>query len=258
MSPWKALLFFALGTLVGRALNVWSYRLRPQAMLNSALSLSCPICVNLLKASGPFPVLGFLLLKGRCRQCGQRLPWRDPIVEISAGLLFASLAVSSSLNLRTAVLLIFLSAIIGASLTDIDQRIIPDSITLGGTLFGLAASALIQDPPFLYAALGVVTGGGLILLMALVGRIIKGRETIGGGDIKLAAMLGAFLGWRQTVVAIVLGLFAGSVLAITLIGCDRKSWGEPLPFGPFLALGGVAALFWGNNLFDWYLYFFRK
>lgn len=257
MSPWKASLFFALGTLAGRALNVWSYRLRPQAMSNPVLSLSCPLCLNPLKASGFLPVLGFLLLKGRCRQCGQRLSWRDPIVEMSTGLLFASLAASSSFTLKTVVLLVFLSAIIGASLTDIDQRIIPDSITLGGTLFGLAASALIQDPPFLHAALGVVMGGGLVLLMAFVGRIIKGRETIGGGDVKLAAMLGAFLGWRQTVVAIVLGIFAGSMLAITLIGCDRKTWGEPLPFGPFLALGGVAALFWGNNLFDWYLHFFR-
>lgn len=258
MSLWKAILVFALGALVGRALNVSAYRLRPKAMFHSALSLSCPICLNLIKASGFFPVLGFLLLKGRCRQCGKRLPWRDPIVEMSTGLLFASLAASSSFNLRTAVLLIFLSAIIGASLTDIDQGIIPDSITLPGTLFGLAASALIQDPPFLYAALGVVTGGGLILLMALVGRVIKGRETIGGGDIKLAAMLGAFLGWRPTVVAIALSLFAGSMLAIALIGCERKIWGDPLPFGPFLALGGIAALFWGNNLFDWYMHFFRE
>ena len=245
-----------LGAFVGRAINALTYYLQPKTLFD--LALSCSICLNPIKASGYLPLLGFLFLKGRCRQCGKRLPWRDPIVEILTGLLFASFAAHFGLTYRTAVLIIFLSAIIGISLMDIDHGIIPDSITLPGTLFGLAASAFLKNPLLPSVALGVIIGGGLILLMALVGRAIKGREILGGGDIKLAAMLGAFLGWKQTVVAIVLSFLVGSILAIILISFERKNWGDPLPFGPFLALGGIAALLWGDSLFDWYLHFFRK
>jgi leader peptidase (prepilin peptidase)/N-methyltransferase len=193
-------------------------------------------------------------------------------VELANALLWAALALRFGAGLHFLALAAFCSALLAITLIDLDHWIIPDAITLPGMLVGLAASfvappreSLLAD--LLYDALGLgrlpgplatpafwdslaalLIGGGLFYLVAVLS-----RGGMGGGDIKLTAMMGAFLGLRDLSVAVFIGLIAGSAVGIALMIAGRKSRKDLIPFGPFLALGGVTAVFWARPLVDWYL-----
>jgi leader peptidase (prepilin peptidase)/N-methyltransferase len=197
---------------------------------------------------------------------------RYPLVELANALLWAALALRFGLGFPLFAFAAYCSALLAITLIDVDHWIIPDAITLPGIVAGLAASfflpprgSLLADflhhrlgldrlpgflasPGFWDSLAALLIGGGFFYLVAVVS-----RGGMGGGDIKLTAMMGAFLGMRDLGVAVFIGLLAGSVVGIALMIAGRKTRKDLIPFGPFLALGGVCAVFWGRPLVEWYL-----
>jgi leader peptidase (prepilin peptidase)/N-methyltransferase len=252
LAAWAA----AFGLIIGSFLNVAIYRLPREESLVTPRS-RCPACQTPIRPWDNIPVLSFLFLRGRCRACGHPIGWRYPFVEILTGALFAFAVMHFGVTAYTLSILVFLSALIVITFIDLDHQIIPNAITLPGIPFGLMAGLLFEDPPFLDRAIGALAGAGFLYLVLLYGSAVYGQDAMGEGDLNLIAMAGAFLGWKGVVITILVGCLSGSAVGLTLIGLRRLHRRAHIPFGPFLALGAVVALFWGNALIGWYLGFYR-
>ena len=271
-TPWFLPAVAALfGAVVGSFLNVVIHRL-PAGESIVFPGSHCPRCGAPIRPGDNIPVFGWIALGGRCRDCREPIAARYPLVELANALLWAALALRFGLGFQLFASAALCSALLVITLIDVDHWIIPDAITLPGIAVGLLSSFLM--PPrgsmiagFLHHRLGLdrlpgflasvgfwdslaalLLGGGLFYLVAVVS-----RGGMGGGDIKLTAMMGAFLGMRDLGVAVFIGLIAGSAVGIGLMIAGRKTRKDAIPFGPFLALGGICAVFWGRSLVEWYL-----
>ena len=238
---------FLFGLVIGSFLNVVIGRLPAGRSLVYPGS-ACPACGASIHWYDNVPVLSWLWLRARCRSCHAIISWRYPVVELATAILFALAAhqVGPARDLVPALLL--LSALIAITFIDLDHQLIPDVITLPGIIAGAALSVALHPEHWLDTLLGVVVGGGLFLVI-----IVASGGGMGGGDMKLGAMMGAFLGWKLVLLAILLGVLAGGAVAIALLTTGSKGRKDPVPFGPFLALGAVLSLLWGNDLLGWYL-----
>lgn len=241
-----------LGLAVGSFLNVVIARLPEHRSLVRPRS-SCPSCSAPIAWYDNVPVLSFVLLRGRCRACGARISWRYPAVELATGALFAAAYWRFDLGVDFALAVALLAALLAVTAIDLQHQIIPDAITIPGTLAGLAATVAAGRLSWLDAVAGVLLGGGIFWLILTASLVLTGREGMGGGDVKLGAMLGAFLGWKVTLLAIFLAVVLGGALALVLLALRVTGRKEPIPFGPFLAAGGAVGLFWGERLVTWYL-----
>jgi leader peptidase (prepilin peptidase)/N-methyltransferase len=148
---------------------------------------------------------------------------------------------------------LFIAALIVITVIDLYHQIIPDVISLPGIGVGLLASLMIPQITFFNSLVGVLLGGGSLFLVATVYQWLFKREGMGGGDVKLLAMIGAFLGWKSVILTILLGSLIGSVVGIMLMALKGKNFKYAIPFGPFLSLGAVIALFYQNEIIAWYL-----
>jgi leader peptidase (prepilin peptidase)/N-methyltransferase len=135
----------------------------------------------------------------------------------------------------------------------LNEQIVPDVISLPGIIIGFILSFFVPYILFINSALGLLVGGGIILIIGMAGSVIFKKEAMGGGDVKLAAMIGAFLGWRYTIISLFLGFFLGALIGIILIITKIKKREEAIPFGPFIALGSIITLLWGEKILLWYL-----
>jgi leader peptidase (prepilin peptidase)/N-methyltransferase len=243
---------FVIGAVVGSFLNVCIHRLPAGESVVHPPS-HCPGCGARIRSRDNIPLLSYVLLRGRCRSCGAPISVRYPVVEALSGVLLVLLLYRFELSPKLGVYAAFVAALIVVSFIDLDHQIIPDVISLPGIVVGLIASALGQGPPLLDSALGALVGGGILYAVAVGYHAFTGREGMGGGDIKLLAMIGAFLGWRGVLLSLIIGSFTGAVVGISLILARRQDSRVPIPFGPFLALGAVCALAFGDRLIAWYL-----
>jgi len=242
------------GSIVGSFLNVVIHRLPKDESVVAPRS-RCPACHTPIRALDNIPVLSFLLLRGRCRACGQPISWRYPLVEALTALLFVLTVHVFGVSAQTVLLLLFLSGLVAVTFIDLDHQIIPNAITLPGIPLGLLAGIVLGDPPFLDRLLGTLTGAGFLYLVLFYGGVLYGQDAMGEGDLNLIALIGAFLGWRGVIVTVLVGCLTGSAVGLGLIGLGRLHRREHIPFGPFLALGAVIALFWGDWLIARYLAF---
>jgi leader peptidase (prepilin peptidase)/N-methyltransferase len=247
----EAILSVVLGLIVGSFLNVCIYRL-PKGESVIRPGSRCTVCGFSIAWYDNIPVLSFLLLGGRCRGCGGRISWRYPAVEALTGVLFLLATLRLGLGVRTIFLLTFLCGLVVVTFIDLDHQIIPHAVTLPGIPLGLIASAITRDPSPRDAAAGALVGAGLVYLVAVYAEVAFQRESMGGGDINLLAMIGAFLGWRQVFLSFFIAVAAGACLSLLLIATGVLSRKDRIPFGPFLALGAVVALFGGDDLINWY------
>jgi leader peptidase (prepilin peptidase)/N-methyltransferase len=147
----------------------------------------------------------------------------------------------------------FIAALIVITVIDLYHQIIPDVISLPGIGVGLLASLIIPQITFLNSLIGILLGGGSLFLVATVYQWLFKREGMGGGDVKLLAMIGAFLGWKSVILTILLSSLIGSVTGIIMMVLKGKDFKYAIPFGPFLSLGAVIALFYQNEIISWYL-----
>jgi leader peptidase (prepilin peptidase)/N-methyltransferase len=247
MAPAVALAFVA-GLLIGSFVTVVAHRV-PRGESIVGPRSRCPSCGTQIAAYDNLPVLSWVVLGGRSRCCGERISPRYPLTEVTVGLAFAATtAVLWDDGIEVVLGLVLVTVLAAITLTDLERRIIPNKILLVAAAIGLAIVA-VGDPGSLpERLLAGAAAGGLLLLAALAY-----PRGMGLGDVKLAALMGFFLG-RNVAPAILVALLAGSVVGLAMIArqgaAARK---QAIPFGPFLALGGLAGLLAGDEMVDWYL-----
>lgn len=262
---WRVLLTFGVlaGGAVGSFLNVVAWRL-PRGQAVSHPPSACPHCGHRIRPWHNLPVLGWLMLRGRCHDCGEPIAARYPLVEaLCAGmwaLLFVDLLPAPHLLAQPEQLIpffvygLYFSALLAISLVDLDHFIVPDSISLPLVPLGIGAVALLDHAGlgrigFVDSVFGAIVGGGSMLALAFLGRLAYGREALGMGDVKLMAAIGA---WQGLHPALLLTVFGGSLLgsvvglgSMAVRGRDRQA---KLPFGPFLCGAALLAWLYGDVL----------
>ena len=240
----------AMGLCIGSFLNVVIYRL-PLGQSLATPPSRCRKCGYSLRWFDNIPVLSWAFLRGRCRKCGIPVSWQYPVVELVTGALFVLVVWLTPPGPLLASRLLLVCALIALFGIDLEHQILPNVITLPGIVIGLMLSA-IAPPGIKDAAIGVLVGGGLLYAIAGAYYLWRREEGMGMGDVKMLAMLGAFLGWKAVLVTVILASFAGAVVGLAMMAAQRGSMKYALPFGTFLAIGAVIAMFVGEPLVTWY------
>lgn len=247
---------FVFGSLIGSFLNVCIYRI-PRNMSVVWPSSRCTSCDSPVRPWDNIPLISYLFLRGRCRYCKDKISVRYPVVEAINAFLYVSLLWRYGPGWDFLLYCVLVSSLIVITFIDLDYQIIPDRITLVGIPIGLLAGSLLLPDPFLRASalgykasvVGFLIGGGFFYLVAVLS-----RGGMGGGDIKMMAMVGAFLGWKAVLLTTLLGSLSGSIVGLFLMAVKGKGRKYKIPFGPFLALGTLVSLFFGQEILIWYLY----
>lgn len=235
------------GLAVGSFLNVVIARV-PEGRSIVKPRSACPSCGTQIVWYDNVPILSFAVLRGRCRTCAAAISWRYPIVEAATGALFGLGAARFGPTPQLAVALVLIGTLVAITGVDLRHQLIPDVFTLPGIALGFVANLATGRVPWLESLVGIAVGGGLFWVI-----ILASKGGMGGGDLKLAAMLGAFLGWKIMLLSVLVAVLAGGVVAVLLLASGRAGRKQPIPFGPFLAAGGLVGLFWGDGLLRWYL-----
>ncbi|MBI5699784.1 prepilin peptidase [Candidatus Saganbacteria bacterium] len=247
---------FVFGAIIGSFLNVCIYRLpRNQSIIFPASH--CPNCDHPIAWYDNIPILSYLLLRGKCRSCKQSISLRYPLIELLNGILY--LMIVSCLGFSVYGLgfyftAYFISALIVTAFSDLETGLIPDQPIFLGIILGLIYGALIGKP--LDPLLGAALGFSALFAVQKLGAFIYKKDVLGDGDLKLAAFLGAFLYAPNLFLGLFLGYLIGAVVASLLLAFKVKKLGDYIPFGPYLALGGLAALFFGPQIIDLYVIIF--
>ncbi len=249
--PWFAAGAAAIGLVVGSYLNVLVHRL-PRGESTVTPRSRCPRCRAAIRAWDNLPVLSYLLLRGRCRTCGERISLRYPLLEAATSAAFAGCAIAFGGTPRAAASAGFCALLLALAAIDFEHLLLPDRLTLPGAAAGLALQPILP-PSLTEAVLGLLLGAGLLILLINTWYWLRGEEGMGLGDVNLLAMIGAFLGWRHMLVALLVGALAGAAVGLALLATGRAALRSKLPFGSFLALGGIVALFFGPSLVEAYL-----
>ena len=249
--PLLILLAGVVGAVFGSFLNVCILRWGAEPKQSVVRPPSrCPRCGAGVAWYDNVPVLSWLVLRGRCRSCGEPISIQYPLVELATGLIWALVAWRSGPTLEAFRGAVLGTILLGIALTDARAYIIPDEFTWGGLAFGLLSALAVGAPALGQALLGAAVGFGLLWLVGAVGGWVLKQDAMGGGDIKMMAMVGAFLGWRGVLLTIFLGALLGSLIFVPLALTGRK---RLVPFGIFLAMGAGAAYLVGPALYAWYL-----
>ena len=248
--PILAVAFF-FGACIGSFLNVCIYRI-PAGLSVVHPGSSCPRCRTMIPFYDNIPVLSYLLLMGKCRTCKTPIAIRYPFVEILGGLSALACVYAFGLTLPALIIFIFIATLIVVAFIDLDHRIIPDVISLPGIPIFFLASLAVPTTSWLSSAIGILFGGGSLIAVAWVYQAITGREGMGGGDIKLLAMIGAMIGWQGIVFTIFSASAIGTVIGLLAMLQSGKGMKLAIPFGPFLSLGAVIYIFFGQDLITWY------
>lgn len=242
----------AIGLLVGSYLNVVAHRL-PRDESTVRPRSRCPRCGHPVRARDNIPVLSYLLLRGRCRDCNHSIGWRYPAVEASTGALFAGCFLRFGRDPATLVAALFVALVIALGLIDFDHFLLPDRITYPGIFLGLALSPFASWTSPLSSAVGALLGGGVLLALIGIWYLLRGYLGMGLGDPKMLAMVGAFLGLPGMLVCLFLASLIGSLTSALLLLRGKAGLQTKLPFGVYLAISGLLTLFAGPSLVDWYL-----
>ncbi len=255
----STVLFF-FGLSIGSFLNVLIYRVPRKESLASPPS-HCPYCGKKILFYDNIPLISFILLKGKCRFCGEKISLRYPLVELFTALLFLFSFYLFGFSLKLVSALFFLSVLLALSLIDLETFLIPNRIIipsiavsvllLAFSFLGFPFLPLLSSSP-LSSFLGAILSGGIIYLIVTLSPFFFGKEGMGFGDIKLAVFIGLYLGY-YVVVALFFAFLLGGVVGVVLIYFQKKGRRDEIPFGPFLALGAFFSLFLAQPLAHWYL-----
>jgi leader peptidase (prepilin peptidase)/N-methyltransferase len=209
---------------------------------------ACPSCQHLIAWYENIPVLSWLVLRGRCSACGVAISKRYPLVEILTGVLFGYAAWRWGAGAQTLFAWGLLASLVALTFIDLDTQMLPDSITLPLAWAGLLVNLNGVFCPLDQAVTGAVAGYFVLWSVYHLFKLLTGKEGMGFGDFKLLAALGGWLGWKMLLPIVLTASFAGALIGIALIMFAGHDRARPMPFGPWLALGGVIALFWGEGI----------
>jgi leader peptidase (prepilin peptidase)/N-methyltransferase len=236
-----------LGAVVGSFLNVLIHRLPEEKSIILPAS-HCPKCRHAIRLYDNIPLVSYLFLRGRCRDCGEAISIRYPLVELLTAIMSLLIFWKFGLSLQYLCAFLFVCSLIAITFIDLDHQIIPDVISLPGIPIFFLAAVFVMNLRFFDAFLGFLIGGGILYSIAFVYELITKREGMGGGDIKLLAMIGSFLGWQSLLFVLLISSFAGAFVGITIMIVKGQDMKYAVPFGPFLSLGAVTYLFFGNYM----------
>jgi len=265
---------FVLGTCIGSFLNVCIYRIPLELSVVTPRS-HCPHCEKLIPWYLNIPLVSFLMLHGKCRNCGGRISPRYFLVELLVGVLFLLAWLkfdfftgSTPLGLTPAltgalipVYWLVVSGLVLGTFVDFEHLIIPDRVTLGGIAAGLVLSLLVPElhltrsplTALARAGIGLAAGWGSLWAVAVLGQFIFKKEAMGFGDVKLLGAIGAFFGWRAVLFTIVVSSFTGSIVGIALVATAGRKLQSRIPYGPYIALAALLWMYWGPALWDLYI-----
>ena len=254
MPPVEFLFFLGLvGLAVGSFLNVCIDRL-PIGQSIVAIPSHCEACGHRLAPIDLVPVFSFLVLRGRCRFCKARIPWRLPLVELTTGVLFAFVAFRYGTTAQTPIVLGFVSVLVVVFVVDLDRSLILNKVVYPSMAvallvvpWGPVGHGLTVQAAYLEALKGILLAGGVLFIIYLIA-----RGGFGAGDVKLGALLGLMVGFIPVLVALQVSFIVGGLVAIALLVLRIRRHRDYVPFGPFLAGAGMVSLFWGQTIFQWY------
>jgi len=241
-----------LGLCFGSFANVAVYRIPRNESLLSPPS-RCPKCGRRLAITDLIPVVSWLLLRGKCKYCGEKIAIRYPVTESMCALLFFGMACYTGANLAAIPLCVFAFILLCISLIDFETQEIPDPLLIVGATAGIlwiAAGAIfarheLLAPQWSDALLGAIAGAGPLFLIDRIAIILLGKEGFGFGDVKLMLMAGLFLGWKLALISLLFAIVAGGAFGAAMMAAKRLERGSYMPFGPFLAVGSLASLWFG-------------
>lgn len=240
------------GAVIGSFLNVCIFRLPEEESIATPGS-HCPQCKKPIRFYDNIPLVSYLILRGKCRNCQTPISFQYPLVEGITALGSVLLFMKFGPTWSYLFYFCFLSALIVIAVIDLRHQIIPDVISIPGIAVGLLGSLILPQITFFHSLVGTLLGGGSLFFVATMYQWLFKREGMGGGDVKLLAMIGAFLGWRAVILTILLSSLIGSAVGILIILLKGKDFKYAIPFGPFLSLGAMMSLFFGEVLISWYL-----
>jgi leader peptidase (prepilin peptidase) / N-methyltransferase len=249
---------FIFGSIVGSFLNVCIYRL-PKGRSVIFPGSHCPNCTAKIHWYDNIPIWSYLFLRGKARCCKARISLRYFIVEVLTAAAFLILFAAFGLTPKFFAYAIMVSGLIIATFVDFEIQEIPDEVSLGGLVAGIIISiafpSVLNESTrwhgFLNSFLGALAGGGMIYAMGMLGEFAFKKEAMGGGDVKLLAMIGSFLGWKMTILTFFIAPAFGAVVGIIL---KIKEGKETIPYGPYLSLGAIVLIFWGEKILRFLIY----
>ncbi len=256
MTPPEIALVGVFGLMIGSFLNVCIARL-PRGESIMTPPSTCPRCLRLISWRDNIPVVSYLLLKGKCRQCAAPISVKYPLVEVATAIAFVVQALmepnmASMSGAHLASRLVLTALLIALAVTDAETFRLPNPLTYGGLVIALGLS-VVAPPGVVDAVLGALLGAGILLAIRWAWLRATGTDAMGLGDVKMLAMIGAFLGWQQVFVVLLLSTVAGAAVGIAVTLTGRGSMRTKLPFGIFLAMAAFAASLIGEPLLAWYL-----
>lgn len=254
---------FTLGLMVGSFLNVCIYRMPRDKSIVLPRSF-CPNCGKTIAWFDNIPLISYIFLGGKCRNCKTSISYRYFLIELLTGLfflLFFNYGFGRGGVLLGAIYLMFISALIVCTFIDFDFYVIPDVISVPGTVIGIVCGFLSPAmvgahthlQGLLTSFIGALAGGGALFAIAMAGEFILKKEAMGMGDVKLIAMIGAFVGWKLVLIAIFFASLLGSFVGLALIISKRADLQSKIPFGPYLCMGSILSIFFGGPMIDLYM-----
>lgn len=236
------------GLMLGSFLNVCIHRWPREESVVKPRS-RCPGCGKMIAWYDNVPVLSWLLLRGKCRNCKAAISIQYPLIELTTGIMWVFMAWRYGASITALQAAVFFTILLGIALTDAREYIIPDEFSLGGLVLGILFSLAGGFPAVATALIGAAVGFGVLWLVGVAGTKMFKEEAMGGGDIKMMAMVGAFVGWQGVLLTIFLGALLGTLVFVPLSVVGKK---KLVPFGVFLSLGAAATWLAGPALIAWY------
>lgn len=247
-----AVSFFVLGAVIGSFLNVVIARL-PRGQSIVSPPSRCTACGHPIRPRDNIPMVSYLVLRARCRDCNTRISPRYPLIELLTALLFLALYLKWGLIPATGVFFVFTAALIAIFWIDLEHMIIPDAISLNCIPIGVSAAVLglLPGMDWKYSLVGTIMGAAVLYVPAVIYERIRGMEGLGGGDVKLLAMIGAFIGPYGVMFVLFLSSTLGSLFGLAGMAALKTESTAPIPFGPFLSAAAVVYLFVGPEIIEW-------
>lgn len=263
-----AVLSFVVGGMIGSFLNVCVYRIpKGESVVNPPSH--CPKCGENIAWYDNIPVLSWLILGARCRNCKAPISWQYPLVEAITGTLFLLVFLRFGRTVASPVYMTLAASLVLVTFIDLTDWTIPDRITLPGIPIGIACSVLAMVYPasglqigemhkdVFDSLIGVALGGGIIYALDKISLLLLKKHGMGFGDVKLLAMLGAFVGWKGVLLILIMACLVGSVVGVTLVAIKKLKGKDKedhyLPFGPYLSVAGLLVVFFGDEILSWYM-----
>ena len=251
--------FYALfGAMIGSFLNVCIYRI-PEGQSVITPGSECPNCNSKIRFYDNLPIISYLLLKGKCRSCGQAVSLRYPLVELLTAGFTTAVGTVFGMTALGGTYLVLIYILIIITVIDVDHMIIPDRLVGLGLMTGIAAILVgAIEIGWKDAFMGSLVYGGFLYLAGVVGKRIFKKEAMGMGDVKLGIMMGLFLGWKMSVMSLYISFLVASAVGLAAIAIGKLSRGDKIPFGPFLTVGTVIVIFFWETILEFYFSFLSQ